>query len=157
MLEKTFGIKQADALYKERTGAYGIGFSSENKIPVVKTHLYNGEIGYFLFGGSIEKDESHIDCIKRETLEEGGLSVFPKELVCKGDYYHFIKETNTFFHGIGYFYYMEIGDIVAEPTEEDHYLVWLTFDEIKEKLYLPHQILAVEQVYNFYKNMKIKK
>lgn len=52
---------------------------------------------------------------------------------------------------------MEIGDIVAEPTKEDHYLVWLTFDEIKEKLYLPHQIWAVEQVYNFYKNMKIKK
>ena len=56
-----------------------------------------------MFGGGIEKDESHIDCIKRETLEEGGLSVFPKELVCKGDYYHFIKEINTFFTALAIF------------------------------------------------------
>ncbi|MCI9634179.1 NUDIX domain-containing protein [Schaedlerella arabinosiphila] len=39
----------------------------------------------FLLGGGIENNESHIDCIIRETLEEAGLSVMPKELVCKGD------------------------------------------------------------------------
>lgn len=106
----------------------------------------------FLLGGGIENNENHTDCIIRETLEEAGLSVTPKEFVCKGDYYHFIEETKTDFHGIGYFYYMEIGDIVSEPTEPDHYLVWLTLDEIKKKLFLPHQIWAVEQVYNIYRS-----
>ncbi len=148
MLEKTFGIKKPDTIYKERTGAYGIGFSAVGKIPVAMTHLYNGEIGYFLLGGGIENNESHIDCIIREALEEAGLSVMPQELVCKGDYYHWIEQTKTDFHGVGYFYYMEIGDIVSEPTEPDHYLVWLTFEQIKEKLFLPHQIWAVEQVRN---------
>nr|WP_302020836.1 NUDIX domain-containing protein [uncultured Acetatifactor sp.] len=148
MLEKTFGIKKPDTIYKERTGAYGIGFSADGKIPVAMTHLYNGEIGYFLLGGGIENNESHIDCIIREALEEAGLSVMPQELVCKGDYYHWIEQTKTDFHGVGYFYYMEIGDIVSEPTEPDHYLVWLTFEQIKEKLFLPHQIWAVEQVRN---------
>lgn len=47
MLEKTFGIKSLNAIYKERTGAYGIGFSADGKIPVAMTHLYNGEKGYF--------------------------------------------------------------------------------------------------------------
>lgn len=47
--------------------------------------------------------------------------------------------------------YMEIGDIVSEPTETDHYLVWLTFEHIKEKLFLPHQIWAVEQIHNIYR------
>lgn len=37
---------------------------------------------------------------------------------------------------------------LSEPTETDHYLVWLTFEQIKEKLFLPHQIWAVEQVRN---------
>mgnify|MGYP002511931909 FL=1 len=151
MLEKTFGIKKSNTIYTERTGAYGIGFSYDDKIPVAMTHLYNGEKGYFLLGGGIENNESHIDCIIRETLEEAGLSVMPKELVCKGDYYHFIEPTKTDFHGIGYFYYMEIGDIVSAPTEPDHHLVWLTLDQIREKLFLPHQIWAVEQAYNIYR------
>lgn len=144
MLEKTFGNKKVDVTYKERAGAYGIGFSPEGKIPVAMTHLYNGEKGYFLLGGGIE---NHYDCIIRESLEEAGLSVIPKDFVCKGDYYHVIEQTKTDFHGIGYFYYMKIGNVISRPTEQDHELVWLTIDEIKEKLFLPHQIWAVEQVY----------
>lgn len=147
MLEKTFGCKKENVLYKERIGAYGIGFSADGKIPVAMTHLYNGEKGYFLLGGGIENNENHRNCIIREALEEAGLSVIPNNLVCKGDYYHFIEQTKTDFHGIGYFYYMEIGEVISEPTELDHYLAWLTIDEIKEKLFLPHQIWAVEQAY----------
>ena len=150
MLEKTFGTKKTNVTYKERTGAYGIGFSADWKIPVAMTHFYNGKEGYFLLGGGIEKDENHADCIIRECLEEAGLSVNPQNLVCNGDYYHFIEQTKTDFHGIGYFYYMEIGDVVSEPTEPDHCLVWLTLDEIREKLFLPHQIWAVEEVYKIY-------
>lgn len=147
MLEKTFGEKNPNVVYKERVGAYGIGFDSDGKIPVAMTHLYNGQKGYFLLGGGIDNNEKHSDCIVRECLEEAGLSVTPKDFICKGDYYHFIEQTKTDFHGIGYFYYMEINDVIAEPTEPDHSLVWLTIDEVKEKLFLPHQIWAVEQIY----------
>ena len=147
MVEKTFGYKNPDVFYKERVGAYGIGFSDDGKVPVAMTHLYNGEIGYFLLGGGIEKNEEHGDCIKRECLEEAGLSVTPKEFICKGDYYHFIEQTKTDFHGIGYFYSMEIDEVVAQPTEPDHFLIWLTIEETREKLFLPHQIWAVEEIY----------
>lgn len=42
---------------------------------------------------------------------------------------------------------MEIDKVVANPTEPNHYLVWLTIDEAKEKLFLPHQVWAVEEIY----------
>lgn len=146
MLEKTFGQKKINELYKERIGAYGIGFNEYRKVPVAMVQLYNGEKGYYLLGGGVENDETHIECIKRECLEETGLSVIPKEFVCKGDYYQYDKENQTNFHKIGYFYYMEINKIVAKPIEPDHFLVWLTIDEIREKLSLPHQIWAVEEI-----------
>lgn len=152
VLEKTFGYKKPDVVYKERIGAYGVGFDNEGKIPVVMTPLYNGQEGHFLLGGGIDNGENHTDCIKRECLEEAGLSVLPKKFICKGDYYHFIEHTKTDFHGIGYFYYMEINEVITEPTELDHLLVWLTIDEIRQKLFLPHQIWAVEQIYKLYAN-----
>lgn len=148
MLERTFGHKKSDVSYKERVGAYGIGFNSQGKIPVVMAYFYNGEEGYFLLGGGVDEDEEYVDCIKRECLEEAGLSVIPKNFICKGDYYHPVGQTKTdFLHGIGYFYYMEINEVVAAPTELDHFLVWFTIDEIREKLSLPHQIWAVEETY----------
>ena len=150
MIEKTFGHKKPDAVYKERVGAYGIGFDDNGKVPVAMTHLYNGEKGYFLLGGGIEENEKHVDCIKRECLEEAGLSVTPKEFICKGDYYHVVEQTKTDFHGIGYFYLMEIDEVVAQPTELDHFLVWLTLDEVREKLFLPHQIWAVDEVHKVF-------
>jgi 8-oxo-dGTP diphosphatase len=88
MIKKTFGHKKSNVFYKERVGAYGVGFDSFGKAAaVVMTHLYNGDQGYFLLGGGIKKDETHADCIKRECLEEAGLSVTPKNLICKGDCY----------------------------------------------------------------------
>ena len=150
VLAKAFGSKQPNTVYKERIGAYGIGFDKDRKIPAVMTHLSNGQEGYFLLGGGIDNGEKHVDCIIRECLEEAGLSVIPKDFICKGDYYQFIEQTKTNFCGIGYFYYMEINEVVTEPTEPDHFLVWLTIDEIRKKLFLPHQIWAVEQVYELY-------
>lgn len=151
MIEKSFGQKKSDVIYKERIGAYGIGFNKDGNIPVAMTHLYNGNKGYFLLGGGIDNGETQEECIKRECLEEAGLNVTPKDFVCMGDYYHVIAQTQTDFHGIGYFYYMEINEIVSTPTEPDHFLIWLAIDQIKEKLFLPHQIWAVEQVYNMYR------
>ncbi len=147
MLEKTFGIKKENVVYQVRIGAYGIGFGLDGKIPVAMTYLYNGEKGYFLLGGGIDNDEDYADCIKRECLEEAGLNVTPRDLICKGDHYHFIEQTKTDFHGIGYFYYMEINEAISTPTEPNHLLVWLTINEIRERLFLPHQIWAVEQIY----------
>lgn len=148
MPEKTFGEKIPNVAYKERAGAYGIGFDKDGKIPVALASLIGGQKGYFLLGGGIESNELHCDCIVRECLEEAGLSVTPKDFICKGDFYHFIEQ--GYLHGTGYFYYMEIHGVITEPTETDHLLVWLTVDEAKEKLFLPLQAWAVEHAYKLY-------
>lgn len=83
MLQKTFGQRQANSVYQERIGAYGIGFDSRGNIPVVIARLDNGQEGHFLLGGGIENGETHSDCIIRECLEEAGLRVIPKDLVCR--------------------------------------------------------------------------
>lgn len=150
MKEKTIGIKEPNKEYTDRVGAYGVGFDKDGRIPVAKTHLYDGSDGYFLLGGGLENDEPYDICIKRECLEEAGLKVKPINLVCKGDFYHFIEYSKIYFHGIGYFYYMEIDKVVADPTEPDHQLAWLTIDEIREKLFLPHKIWSVEEIYKEY-------
>lgn len=144
-LERTFGVKKHGAEYNERVGAYGIGFRADGKIPVIQTHLLTGEIGCFLLGGGLDDGEGHRECLVRECLEEAGLRVNPTELVCKGDYYHFVEALRWDCHNIGYFYLMEIGGFVARPTEPDHTLVWLTPREAVERLYFPHQAWAVEQ------------
>ncbi len=140
ILEKSFGERLPNIVYKDRAGAYGIALNNENKVPVVKT-----AIGYFLLGGGIENEETHEECIVRECLEEAGLCVKVKEFICKGDKYHWSDALKYYMHGIGYFYNMKITGKLAVQIESDHELVWLTVDECCQKLFLEHQVWAVEQ------------
>jgi 8-oxo-dGTP diphosphatase len=145
MPERTFGVKKPGVQYRERTAAYGIGFREDGKIPVIQARLFSGDISCFLLGGGLLDGEGHRGCIVRECLEEAGLSVRPTELICKGDCFHYVEQLDWDCHLIGYFYIMEIGDIVAEPIEPDKTLVWLTPREAAERLFFPHQAWAVEQ------------
>ncbi len=151
MLKKTFGIKKENEVYLEREGCYGIGFLGDGKVAVVKNIRKNGDEAYFLIGGGIEEGENHIECLKREFLEEAGLTLTVKELICEADYYTKIKDENLYFHPMGYFYYIEIGEKVSEPLEENHYLVFLDINEAREKIFLPQQLWALEEAYKRYK------
>lgn len=67
-------LKKTTLYIKERIGAYGIGFSKEGKIPVIMKSLADGNKRYYLLGGGIENGETQEECLKRECLEEVGLS-----------------------------------------------------------------------------------
>jgi len=140
MLEKSFGEKLKGVEYKDRLGAYAIIFDSNDKVAVVQTPT-----GYFLLGGGLDINETHEECIKRECLEEAGLSVVVKKFICKGDKYHWSDTLEYYMHGIGYFYITDIVEKVSEPIEKDHELVWLKIDDCCEKLFLEHQAWAVRQ------------
>ncbi len=153
MLEKTFGTKKEGKIYQKRIGVYGIGIDENGKIPIIRVLRGNDEYSYALLGGGIEDNENHDACIVRECLEEAGLQVLPKTCVCKGNCYHHSFNRKHYLYSIGYFYYIEIQNIIAKPIEVDHELVWMTVDEAKEKLSLPHQSWAVEEIYKEgYKN-----
>lgn len=140
MLEKSFGEKKEGIKYTDRIGAYAIIFSNDKKVAAVRTST-----GYFLLGGGIEKGETDEECIKRECLEEAGISVDVKDFICKGDKYHWSDTLKYYMHGIGYFYLAHLNGKTSEPIEEDHELVWLDIDKAYEKLFLEHQAWAVSQ------------
>ena len=55
-MHKVFGTKE-NVEYTDREGAYLI-LVRDNQVGVVKTPK-----GFFLLGGGVENDESHIECI----------------------------------------------------------------------------------------------
>ncbi len=152
MTKKTFGVKLDGTEYFDRVGIYGVGFNKKGEVAVVKAPFFNDALAYFLLGGGIEDGENHETCLKRECLEEAGLDITPKKCVCKGDYYFFNEKRQKHFHFIGYFYLMDVNGVVSKPIELDHELLWLSVEEARQKLTLPHQAWALEESYREYKN-----
>jgi len=138
-MHRIFGDKQ-NVEYLDREGAYLIPCRN-SEIGVVRTPK-----GYFFLGGGLEKGENHLACIKRECLEEAGYMPFVKEKLCSAETY--IKHpTIGYFHPIQTYYYGELLDKVAVPTETDHVLCWIEYEELKGNMFLEMQNWALEQLF----------
>ncbi|MFQ9514934.1 MAG: NUDIX domain-containing protein [Eubacterium sp.] len=137
-MDKTFGEKVQGVKYFDRTGAYLVVIE-DNKTAVVKTHR-----GYFLLGGGIEKDENHIECIKRECLEEAGYEIRVENYIGSAEMYS-NHERIGYFHPIQYYYRGHLEKHVTEQIEEDHKLKWISIDEAEKKMYVPGQLWAIKK------------
>jgi 8-oxo-dGTP diphosphatase len=62
-----FGVADRRARYTEREAAYAVVLDADRRAAVV-----HGRRGMFLPGGDIEADESPVDALVRESLEECG-------------------------------------------------------------------------------------
>ena len=138
-MHKVFGVKE-DAEYFDREGAYIIPVRG-NKVGVVKTPK-----GYFLLGGGLENDESHIACIERECMEEAGYAVSVSRKICSAETYCF-HETIGFFHPVQTYYIGELLSKISEPVETDHVFEWIEYDKIKGKMYFEMQSWALEKAF----------
>lgn len=137
MTDKTFGNKMDGITYTDRQGAYLVAVS-DGKLATVRTPK-----GYFLLGGGIEEKETHVECIRRECLEESGYAVSIENYICSADTYK-LHYRFGYFHPIQYYYQGEILDKIAEPTEMDHVFEWLPLEDIDSKMYVEQQIWAVK-------------
>ena len=90
LVDKTFGEKVEGNAYYDRLGAYLICMDGD-KVAVVKTPK-----GYFLLGGGLEGNENHMDCIKREILEEIGFTANVHSYICSAEEYWLHKELGYF-------------------------------------------------------------
>jgi ADP-ribose pyrophosphatase YjhB (NUDIX family) len=96
-------------------GVYGLALNEHNQLLVVhKTRgPYNNR--YDLPGGTLNKDESFKDCLRREFIEETGYSIHLKE--CCG-VYDFLLNTPyngcEFTQHLAIFYLAEIQELTAE-------------------------------------------
>lgn len=131
-MEKLEGVN-----YTDRIGVYGIIIDTIGRIATIKT-----SIGYFLPGGGIEGEETHEECIKRESIEELGCKVSVEEFVGKASLYHTTK-TGQYKFGIGYFYTVSIKCKSSSIRQDNNELVWLNPTECIEQLFLENQSWSV--------------
>ncbi|MCI8387648.1 MAG: NUDIX domain-containing protein [Clostridiales bacterium] len=134
----TIGSPIPGQAYYDREGAYLIAVK-DGKFAAVREPK-----GYFLLGGGIEEGESHVECIMRECLEEGGIDVSVGELLDSGEMYT-IHSKLGYFHPIQHYYRGEVIASVCEPTEPDYELVWLELSDYS-LLYLPVQRAVIESL-----------
>ncbi len=135
----TLGEKTENDYY-HRLGAYILPIENY-KIACVKTPK-----GYFLLGGGKEDNESDVETIKREVLEEIGYDVEVGKYIGGGDEYY-KSLTNGYIHPVQLYYSATLGTKIQEPTETDHKLVYLSKEEALAGLYVPIQRWIVEQTF----------
>lgn len=141
MLTQTFGQRLEGISYQMRVGAYGIIFDdTREKLAVVKTPK-----GLFLPGGGLEGYESHHECIKRECIEEIGLTVEVTSFLCQGEHYFNSDDLNTFWHMVAYLYLAKTTSGTRLACETDHQLVWVLARTCPERLLVKQQAWAVTQ------------
>ena len=140
-MHKIFGTKE-DAEYLDREGIYLIPHRN-NQVGVVQTPK-----GYFFLGGGLEDGESHLDCIERECLEEAGYSPYIEGRVCSAEAY-INHPTIGYFHPIQAYYFGTLLDRMCSPTETDHILCWIEYNQLKGKMFLEMQNWALEQSFEF--------
>ena len=136
-MHKIFGKKE-DVEYTTRIGAYFIPIK-DNKIGVIQTPK-----GYFLIGGGKEKNETNEDCLKRECLEEIGYDIKIDSKICSAEMYT-LHEKIGYFHPVQTYYSGILKEQIKIPIEKDHILVWLSFEEIQNNMYVEMQNWAIEQ------------
>lgn len=138
-MHRIFGTKE-NVTYRDREGAYLIPVRGD-QVGVIKTPK-----GYFLLGGGLESGESHIECMKRECLEEAGYSISVGDKICSAEKYCFFK-TLGFFHPIQNYYRGTLLSKDAEPIEADHELVWVEYSRLKGNMFLDIQDWAIEMAF----------
>ncbi len=136
-MHKVFGIKE-NAEYFDREGAYLIAYR-DNKIAVVLTPK-----GYFFLGGGLQNEESHLDCIKRECLEEIGYSVLIEGKLCSAETYT-KHPTIGNFHPIQTYYFGKLVIKEVPSIEKDHTLCWIEYEKLKGKMFSEMQNWALEE------------
>jgi 8-oxo-dGTP diphosphatase len=140
---KVFGEKVPGVDYQKRTGVYAVIFQHEkDKILTVR----NESGHYFLPGGGIEENESHVECLLREMLEETGYDVSIRTYIGNAMCYFFSRKGDPLL-GEGHFYLVELNEKMMEPMEEEHVPVWIDRKDAKRLLVHEHHYWAMEEAW----------
>ncbi|WP_096270176.1 NUDIX domain-containing protein [Paucisalibacillus globulus] len=140
-MKPTFGQPVKEHVYLLRKGVYAIALNSTNDRVLT---VHNGRGIHFLPGGGVEGNESDESCIRRELLEETGYSVTVGSYIGTAKDY-FTSSKGEYILSDGYFYLIELGEKVQNPTEEDHMMEWVHIDDMERLFFYKHQVWAVRK------------
>jgi 8-oxo-dGTP diphosphatase len=145
-MKKVFGEKKNHINYEVRKGVYAVIFNTK-KDKVMTVH--NGKGHHLLPGGGIENDESHLNCLGREILEETGFRAFVDSYIGNAMRYFQSTKGDPLLND-EYFYLADLFEKVQEPIEDEHYIEWIEIKNAKHLLVHEHHYWAVKEGLNSY-------
>ena len=140
------GTKQEGLVYKKREAAYAIIKREEdNKVAIAKANGY-----FFFFGGGIEGEETPIEALKRELLEETGYQI--KNI-------QYFDKITAWADGIekgplditATIYIAQFDEKVTEPIEKDHFVIWVNPEEYADRMCRPWQKYIMQEYIKEYR------
>lgn len=136
----TYGEKEENINYIPRPGAYGIALNADGDVMIIE--IPNG---YHLPGGGIEADESEIECLKREFIEETGYEITVIKKIGEAKQLSKSMKSLNYYELQGNFYRVDLGEKVADPIEDDHTVVFMSPQNAIEHLSLEYQAEMVKR------------
>lgn len=117
-----FGVADAGADYLHRPATFGLVFHDE-KIACVR--VTRDTPYYDLPGGAVDGEETEVEALVREFVEEAGMTVHPIERIAEAGQY-FRKSDGQPVNNVGGFWIAEMTAFdPSKKVEDDHELVWL--------------------------------
>ncbi|MFN7130136.1 MAG: NUDIX domain-containing protein [Brevundimonas sp.] len=118
-----FGLRNPALDYRHRATAFGV-VERDGLIACVRVERPAG--AYFdLPGGAVDGEETEVEALVREFVEETGLGVTPLNRIAEAGQYH-LKSNGEPLYNVGGFW---TASVTAEnpdaKCEDDHTLVWL--------------------------------
>lgn len=118
-----FGDRQPGLAYRDRPTAFGL-LVEAGQLACVRVDRGEGSY-YDLPGGAVDGDETEVEALVREFIEETGLTVRPVTRLVEAAQY-FCKTDGTRLNNFGGIWITErISFDPAARVEADHELVWL--------------------------------
>ena len=126
-----FGIKRENE--ERRDGGCAVVFDPHTKLYAVGRHIHTGS--YSLFSGGIDTNETIEECVRREVVEESGLSHFARvekigEVITH--YHNILKNVNRVAHATCFLIILKDRELVETHLEEHEKftLHWASADDI---------------------------
>ena len=118
-----FGVRKPASDYRHRATAFGI-VERDGLIACVRVERETGP--YFdLPGGGLDTEETEVQALVREFVEETGLTVAPLNRIAEASQY-FVRSTREPVNNVGGFWTASVAsDNPDAKCEDDHTLVWL--------------------------------
>lgn len=136
-----FGERHRGLPYRQRPGAYAVAMRDQQVLVV------DAPEGRYLPGGALDGDETALQALRREVLEETGHELLAAEYLGHANQLIVARSTGEAIEKVGHFFSAVVSDeAVAAPVEADHAAHWVDIDEAIATILEESQAWAVRQV-----------